>query len=271
MAAGGERVVQGWPRSVRGQGAPCRPTSFRPGEWRLAFVDGVTVFPKHLRSGLDVRLNTRVSAVEAAGDHWRVVDAEGQEITARDLVLAVPAPQALDLLSSWGDRTRGHEAIELLLREIGFVSTLTVLALYPAGGTAPEWDMWYPEDSAILQLISHDSSKRDRPARISLVLQALPAWSRRSWDARVADWSEAMLEEVGRLAGRWAAEPEEVRTHRWRFARIGSGGDLAGPMMVTLAGGRRIAFVGDGFHPGGGVQAAWRAGRELAQRILEER
>lgn len=271
VSAGGENVVEDWPRVVRGRGAPCRPTSFRPGEWRLAFADGVTLFPKHLGADLDVRLQTRVRTVESAEDHWRVVDDKERVVTARDLVLAVPPPQGLNLLNLHGERPRELASLEMLLREIGFVSTLTLLALYPTGGPLPDWEMCYPEDSAILQLISHDSSKRNRPERTVLVLQALPAWSRRKWEVKAADWSAAMLAEAGRLAGRWAAEPETVQIHRWRFARIGSGGDLARPMMVTQAGGRRLAFVGDGFHPGGGVQAAWRAGDELAQRILEER
>jgi hypothetical protein len=175
------------------------------------------------------------------------------------------------VLDSWRDAPRDLESLRALLREIGFVPALTVIALYPAGGPSPDWDMWYPEDSAVLQLISHDSGKRRRPARTALVIQALPAWSRKQWERPEAEWSAAMLGDVGRLAGSWAAKPETVQPHRWRFARVGSGGDLPGPMMVALPGGQRLGFAGDGFSPGGGVQAAWRSGRELAHRFLEGR
>jgi predicted NAD/FAD-dependent oxidoreductase len=267
-SVGAESVVAGWPRRVRGTGTPCQPSAFRAGDWRLAYTTGVTAFPKQLAAGLDIRLNSRLATIEPAANGWRVVDETGQEATAHDLVLTVPTPQALELLDSWHDAPREVEALRCVLREVGFVASLTVIALYPAGGPVPDWDMSYPEDSAILQLVSHDSSKRQRPVRTALVMQALPAWSREWWDRPATEWSAAMIEEAGRLAGSWAAEPETVQTHRWRFARIG-GGELSGPMMIKLPERRRLGLAGDGFSPGGGVQAAWRSGRELAQRLLE--
>jgi predicted NAD/FAD-dependent oxidoreductase len=269
--AGRDRVVAGWPRLVRGTGPPCQPGAFREGDWRLAYSNGVTAFPKSLATGVDVRLSSRVATVEPAAGRWRVVDERGGELTARDLVLAVPAPQALTLLGSWRRELRELESLRSLVREVGFVPALTVIALYPAGGPTPEWEMWYPEDSASLQLVSHDSSKRQRPDRTALVMQALPVWSRKQWERPEAEWRAAMLEEAGRLAGSWAARPETVETHRWRFARIGSGGDLSGPMLITLPEGCRLGVAGDGFSPGGGVQAAWRSGRQLALRLSEDR
>lgn len=269
-SAGSDDIVTGWPRRIRGTGTPCQPRAFREGDWRLAYTNGVTTFPKRLAAGLDVRLNSRVATVEPAAERWRVVDDGGQEITTRDLVLSIPTPQALELLDFRCDASRELQSLRFLLREIGFVPALTVIALYPKDGPAPDWDMFYPEDSVILQLVSHDSSKRRQPDRTVLVLQALPAWSRKQWERTETAWSAAMLEEASRLTGSWAVEPETVQTHRWRFARVGSGGDLWGPMMVALSGGQRLGLAGEGFSPTGGVQAAWRSGRELARRFLED-
>jgi predicted NAD/FAD-dependent oxidoreductase len=266
-ASGG--VIAGWPRRIRGTGSPCQPSALRAGEWRLACSKGMTVFPKHLATGLDIRLNWQVVSVEPEGSRWRIVAETGQEVMARDLALCVPPPQALELTASWSDAPREFESLRWLLGDVGFVSTLTVIALYPEGSPVPDWDMWYPEESGILQLVGHDSSKRLRNARTTLLLQAMPEWSSRRWERPRAEWSAAMLEEVGRLAGPWAAGPQTMQTHRWRFARIGSGGDLAGPVMIALPEGRRLGFAGDSFFPGGGVQAAWRSGLALAQRLLE--
>jgi predicted NAD/FAD-dependent oxidoreductase len=102
------------------------------------------------------------------------------------------------------------------------------------------------------------------------VLQALPGWSREQWDCPEVEWSAAMLEDAGRIAGAWITSPQIVQMHRWRYARVGGGGDLTGPMLVELPEGARLGLAGDGFSPGGGVQAAWRSGHELARRILEE-
>jgi predicted NAD/FAD-dependent oxidoreductase len=267
---GGDAVIRGWPRRVLGTGPPCQPSAFRPADWRLAYTGGVNTFPRQLAADLDVRLNCRVDLIESVADRWRVVDEAGREYTTGSLVLTLPTPQAMRLLEAELGASRELESARALLREIGFVASLTVIAFYQARGQLPDWDMWYPEDSSILQLVSHDSSKRQRTNRIALVLQALPAWSREQLERPEVEWSAAMIEDVGRLAGSWAAEPEMIQTHRWRFARIGSGGDLTGPMTVALPDGRRLGLAGDGFAPGGGVQAAWRSGRELARRLVEE-
>jgi predicted NAD/FAD-dependent oxidoreductase len=266
-SVGGEDVVAGWPRRVHGEGTPCQPSALREGGWRLAFRDGVSTFPGYLARELDIRLDVRQTALGLVAQGFELEDHTGRKHTARDLVLTVPTQQALELLDTLRDAPRELEPLRWLLHEVGFVACLTVIALFPATVALPDWDMWYPEDSAILHLVSHDSSKRRRPPRTALVLQALPAWSREHWDRPEAEWSKAMVEEAGRLAGAWAAGPETVHTHRWRFARIGGGGDLTGPMMITLPDGQRLGLAGDGFSPGGGVQAAWRSGRELAQRL----
>jgi predicted NAD/FAD-dependent oxidoreductase len=270
-SAAEDSLVPGWPREIYGSGTPCQPGALRKGDWRLAFANGVNAFPKRLASGLDLRLNARVIALDHAGKWWRVVDEHGEEIRVRDLVLTLPSPQALDLLAPRKDEPRELRSLRSLASEIGFVPSLTVLALYPAGTPVPEWEMWYPEDSTILQLISHDSSKRKRPDRTTLVLQALPGWSREQWERPEAEWLAAMLEDAGGIAGVWAASPETVQTHRWRYARIGGGGDLTGPMLVELPEGARLGLAGDGFFPGGGVQAAWRSGLDLARRMSKER
>lgn len=269
-STGGEGGVLDWPGRIRGDGTPCQPGAFREGDWRLAHTDGVNVFPEHLARGLDIRCNSRVAAIESAAGLWRAADQEGREVTAGDLVLTNPAPQVLDLLDSLKDVPCELGSIRSLLGEIGYVSTLTVIALYPDLAVVPEWDMWYPEDSPILQLLSHDSGKRRRPDVTALVLQALPAWSRRHLEVPEDEWAASMLVEAGRLAGSWAARPATVQAHRWRFARIGSGGDLSGPMLTTMPAGGRLGLAGEGFSPGGGVQAAWRSGCELARRLLEE-
>ncbi len=269
-SAAGDDIIAGWPRRIRGTGTPFQPSAFRDGDWRLTYTKGLTVFPKWLAAGLDVRLNSRVVSVGSTAERWRIVNEVGQELTARDLVLSIPTPQALELLNSCRDESSEFESLRLLLRETGFVSSLTVIALYPKNGPAPDWDMSFPADSDVIQGISHDSSKREQTDRTVLVLQALPAWSHGQWERPETEWSAAMLGEVSKVAGSWAAKPETVQTHRWRFARVASGGELAGPRMIALSGGRRLGLAGESFSPGGGMQAAWRSGRELARRFLED-
>ena len=157
-----------------------------------------------------------------------------------------------------------------MLRMMSTVPCLTMLAGYPQEAPAPPWDVSYPEDSPVLQLISHDSAKRARRRFHCLVYQARPRWSRDDLEEPPEAWGAEILKEAGRRLGPWAARPAWVQAHRWRYARLEAGNELAGPVLCELDGGVRLGLAGELFSPGGGVEAAWASGRRLARRILEK-
>jgi hypothetical protein len=259
-------AIPDWPVGVSGSGRPCQPEAFAPGERRLALAAGVSAFPKHLAEGLDVRLETEAAGLEAASRAVRVRTAPGEALEAGTVVLALAAEQADALLAAMPGAPPAVASARALLRMSRSQPCLALLALYPDGAPPPPWQARYPEESSVLQLLSHDSSKRGPAARLAMVHQALPAWSR----AHLEDpaWPEAMLAEAARLLGPWAANPVATHAHRWRYARSDRSAELAGPVLLSLPGGGRIGLCGERFAPGGGVEAAWRSGRMLAGRIL---
>jgi len=256
----------GWPAEVSGAGQPCQPEAFTAGERRLAFAEGVVAFPRHLAVGLDVRLEIEVTAVEPDGEGVRVRTARGEAHRAPAVVLAVAAEQSLALLSAMPAPTPDVAAARALLQLSRSQACLALLALYPDDAPRPAWQVCYPEDSRVLQLVSHDSSKRGTPARLALVLQGRPSWSR----AHLEDpgWPRALLDEAARLLGPWVAQPVATHAHRWSHARQDRSAELAGPLLLSLPGGGRVGLCGDRFAPGGGVEAAWRSGRMMAGRLL---
>jgi predicted NAD/FAD-dependent oxidoreductase len=259
-------VIPGWPAAVRGTGQPCQAEAFTPGELRLAFVEGVNAFPRQLAEGLEVRLETTVSALEPIPGGL-LLRLEGAEpLRAARVVLAVAAEQALRLLDTVPEPPPEVESARALLGLARSQACLVLLARYPDDVPQPSWQVCYPETSQVLQLLSNESSKRPGPGRLGLLLQARPAWSR----AHLEDpaWAAALLEEAGRLLGPWAARPATSHPHRWSFARTDRSAELAGPMLFALAGGGRLGICGDRFAPGGGVEGAWRSGRKLAERLL---
>ena len=68
----------------------------------------------------------------------------------------------------------------------------------------------------------------------------------------------------------WILKPLWTSSHRWRYARVDRGNELARPVLTRFSEGPRLGLAGDVFSPGGGVQAAWLSGSALAQRILNE-
>jgi renalase len=259
------RRVEGWPRTIEGTGRPCQPEAFRPGEQRVALADGVTAFPKHLAEGLPLRTGARVERLDLGGPVPGVVLEGGEELRARDVVLALAGEQALRLLDGAGDLPRTVASVRALLDTGASEPSLSICAAYPAGTVPPAWDAWYPEGSRVLQYLGHESSKRPEPPFVGLVLQAQPAWSRRHLDD--PEWPGALLAEAARLAGDWAARPTATHAHRWRFARVDQASELSGPVLVRLPSGGSVGICGDRFAPGGGVEAAWISGRELGRRL----
>jgi hypothetical protein len=277
-------ALPGWPSVILGGGRPCQPEAFAAGEQRLAFVDGVTAFPRHLARDLDVRTGARVTGLTAEGATIRLaIEGEGAEpIVARTVVLALAVEQSRALIAGAGSRAPGLATVSALLTMVASTPCLTLIAAYPDSVPAPAFHVSYPDDSRILQVISHDSSKRVAPAATVLVYQAHARWSREHLDPtgaapdRAASdvWARALLAEAARLLGPWAAEPTSFQAHRWRHARTDRSAELGAPILLHLPGdgapGPRLGFAGELFSPGGGVESAWMSGTRLARMILAE-
>ena len=263
--------LNGWPIVVSGNGTPCQPRAFLPGTHRLAHANGLSAFPKHLAVGLDVVLNTTVTGFDFGGDGSTVLAKQLDKsiaFTARDVVIALAGPQALALLNSL-PVSPGRESARALLAMLPSVPCATVIALYPRDVPLPRWDILYPETSEALLLVAHDSAKRKDPAHTALVLQARPTWSGKRLTTPESDWAPRLLAAAAEQIGPWVAQPTTWQAHLWRYARPNPDSELAGPLVMDLGRGRRVGLAGELFAPGGGVQAAWHSGGQLALRLLD--
>lgn len=268
LAAVPDAAVPGWPRIILGAGRPCQPEAFAPGERRLAFVRGVHAFPKHLAAGLDVRLDARVVSFAVEPDGILLHADDRNPIRARTVVMALAVEQTQQLLAASAFASPEMATARALLSMVRGQPCLSVIAGYPADVPAPAFHVCYPEDSRVLQVLAHDSTKRREPSFTAFVYQAHPRWSRE----RAGDegWPLALLAEAARILGPWAAEPRFFHSHRWRYARTDRGAEMAAPVLLRLGGGARLGLAGEVFAPGGGVEAAWISGRQLARKILAE-
>jgi renalase len=263
---------EGWPVLVKGSGTPCQPSAFAPGSERMAHALGVNAFAKHLAVGLDVMRETAATGLQLRDEGIAVLAKQRNAevtFTARAVVSALAGPQGLALLADPRLPVQ-VETVRALLSMMPSVPCATVIALYPADAPRPSWDIWYPEASAALLLLAHDSAKREGPVQLALVLQARPAWSAACMGQCPQAWGPRLLDEAGKLLGPWASRPAQWQAHMWRHARASSACELAAPLLVDLGRGRRLGVVGELFAQGGGVQAAWQSGRELAKHLLEE-
>jgi predicted NAD/FAD-dependent oxidoreductase len=189
----------------------------------------------------------------------------GDRLAAPRVAITLPCEQARALLDTAGDGSAELAAISRLLEMMGTLPCCTVLAGYPLDVEEPAFDLWYPEDSTTIQVISHDSAKRAAPRFRVLVIQAHARWSRTRMDQPEEGWARELLDEAGRIAGDWVRRPLWSQAHLWRYGRTESAGDLVAP--VLLPGG--VGLAGELFHAGGGAQAAYLSGRALAERLAD--
>ena len=265
LAAVPGTVLAGWPSSIVGSGSPCEPEAFAPNEQRLAFAEGVGAFPRGLAHGLDVRLAKRVIQLTVGAQSMVLRMDDGDTLAGATIVLALAAEQARSLLATVPSPAMGLRAATAILGMTRSHPCLSLIAMYPRSVTTPEWHASYPESSEVMQMASHDSTKRPSGSMLAMVYQGHPRWSRQHLGDK--EWPRLMLDEAGRLFGGWAATPRVTHEHQWTYARQDLSSELSGPMLIDLPGGVRLGLCGDRFAPGGGVEAAWLSGLLLGRRL----
>lgn len=262
--------ARSWPTRIDGRGLPCHPAAFTEGQCCIAFAEGLSAFPKHLARGLDIRLRTKVRSVEPEGTRWRAVAEDGAVFEGRHLVIALPVESVVALVAASPASAEVLRRIGGLLSLVGTVPCLTTIAGYPEQLPEPPWHVAYPEGCGVLQLISHDSSKRVDPRWRVLVLQARPGWSSTHRDSEPSTWSASMLEAAARRAGDWILRPSWVQAHRWRHARIDPGESLVAPLVVPCPPAGLLGVAGEAFDAAGGAEGAFLSGLALARALGAE-
>ena len=245
-------VVEGWER--RGLALPWTDTfhlgtadgllGTRLGPVRWAAPDGLRSLVEDLAEGLDVRHPYDVSAV---GPGAMV---EGREASA--VVLAMPDPQALDLLAESMVEER-----DVLVRDWE-----PVLALAAGWGQRcwPELDGVFMDESAVLTFVADDGRRRGDGAPVlvahsTVVLAGLhldePEGAR-----------DVMLEELRGVLG-IDRPPAWAFVKRWSLATPVAPHDE--PFLLTRSG---IGVCGDGWGGRPRIEAAWCSGTALGRALV---
>jgi renalase len=214
------------------------------GARRYAATRGLRSLVEDLAAGLDIKHPHDVEAVVAGP----AVDGE----SAVAVVLAMPDPQALDLLSD------GLPAELAVVQDSTWEPVLALAARWPHREW-PQLDGVFVNESPILTFVADDGSRRGDGAPL-LVAHADPVFSAGHMDDPQTA-APAMLAELEAVLGITAA-PEWVHVKRWGVAHPAGKRAEAfhlGPAMVGLA--------GDGWHGRPRVESAYLSGRALGDEL----
>jgi len=207
---------------------------------------------RRMAEGLSVDWESQVTRIGPGDGGWRLELAKGGSVDVDVAVVATPAEQASDLLSS--------AAPEIAARAGATPSApCWTLMLAFAEDVGVAQNGWRGDD--VIGWAARNSSKPGRTGPESWVVQASPAWSELHIEADPA-WVSAQLKaELMALIDHPLPPLVGQSCHRWRFAR--SGVDGSGALFDRKLG---IGACGD-WLIGPRVEAAWLSGKALAALI----
>ena len=214
---------------------------------------GMISLAAHLAIGVDVRAGIRVETLARDGGSWLLGDDRGEHVGRFDrVIVAVPAPQAVPLLSEVPELARVAAGVEM--------APCWAAMLVFADRPPMDFDGAFVADGPV-SWIARDGSKPGRPDAESWVVHAAPGWTRTHWDV---DRSEIPGVLRGLLAERFGPVPATTfeRAHRWGFALASE--PAPGVWFDRVAG---VGIAGD-WCVGGRVEGALTSGLDVAEQLL---
>lgn len=245
---------EGFSGLLADMGFACAPWADGADAPHLVGVPGMSSFPRAMAAGLDVRLAVEVTALRAGPSGW-VVEAGAQRFTARQVILTVPAPQAVRLL---GDIHPLHRP----LAAVSMAPCLTLMAAFPADSPKPFVSRVHKTDP--LAWIAQDSSKPGRDgALVTWVAQAGVDWSRAHLELDLEAIAREMLPLLADAIGVSPDAAVHCAAHRWRYARATE--VLGAPFLRSDD---QTLYVGGDWCLGARVEAAFCSGDAIARALL---
>lgn len=204
-----------------------------PATPRYVAADGITAVAKQLGAGLEIWRGQRVVAISSASKGWALtlesLAGDRQALSAKALVMAIPAPQALDLLQPLGSVLE----VDLLeaLAAVQFNPCITAIACFSEAERALfealPWAAVQCPPEAPVAWISQESSKGRNPDCPALVVQSSAAFAAAHLDETdLTSAGTALLDyaKMHLLSGLPAPQilPQVLQVHRWRYATVRS-------------------------------------------------
>jgi predicted NAD/FAD-dependent oxidoreductase len=221
---------------------------------------------RHVGAGVSARLGHAVHRLQRAAGGWLLVLDDGETAGPFDhVMLAMPPAQAAALLV-------GHN--DLWATEL---STVRMEACWTLMAVTDDhdwpWDAAVPGRGALAWVARNERApgRSPLPGLASWVAQATPAWTSAHLEDDAESVAEALRQALaGLLPAAAGVQWHHSAVHRWRYALPAAAAPDRRECWWDAH--RGLGVCGD-FLAGGGVEAAWRSGDELADTVaaaLEE-
>lgn len=222
---------------------------------RVVGQPGMSALARGLAVGLDIRLETPVSAVLETS-HGVQISAGPQTIEAEHLVITAPPAQTAELLGA--DHPLSRSARHVLM-----APCWTLMAAFAPDQPRPFISRRDEQDP--LEWIALNSSKPGRTGDACWIAQASPGWSAEHLEEDAEDSAPALLALLCERLGTDPGAATHVAAHRWRYARVLE--PLGQPYLRNEAG---TLYLGGDWCLDARVEAAWTSGTAIASALLKD-
>lgn len=249
---------------------------------------GMSAIARHLARDFhpdDSLLNHyRATRLERYDQGWRIGCEENKIVMAKRVAIAIPAPQAADLLEIC-DPTDLADTALASLRAVEYDPCLTVLAGYKGNREMDVLDPqgWMVKDvtGTSTDWIGLDSSKRslgddpddanvdptEGPTEAVIVIHSKPGFAQQYIDTGdLQPAASVLLRASARKYCSWIAQPDWFQIHRWRYAQVKTA--YAGTALVAapslVCGGDWCIETQRSIT---GLEAAYLSGQSMAEKI----
>ncbi len=237
---------------------PETPTGANPDPNRWRGNPTMSAIARHLAQGIDVHLETTITALYPEAHHWGVQTSAGKRVSAASVVLTTPVPQALAVIDAGGLPVASE--LRSRLGAIDYNRCLAVLAILegpsripPPGGVAPgnEPLAWITDN--VLKGIS---------AQPAITLHATPRFSLEHWDQDRSATGRTLLEAAAPWLG---SRVKSFQVHGWRYSQPTVTDEARCRVVATHP---FLVLAGDAFGIGG-VEGAALSGAAAAETLLK--
>lgn len=210
---------------------------------------GMSAIARHLAHDFhpdDSLLNHyKATSLERYDQGWRIGCEENKIVMAKKVAIAIPAPQAADLLTTCDPIDLADTALTSL-EAVEYDPCLTVLAGYrgyremealdPQGwmvkdvtGTSTDW---IGLDSSKRAFTNDTNDTNEDPTESIIVIHSKPGFAQQYIDnGDLQPAASVLLRASARKYCGWIAQPDWFQIHRWRYAQIKTA--YAGRVLVA--------------------------------------
>jgi renalase len=223
------------------------------------------------RAALRIHTSTRIASVDIdARGRFTVTDSEGQSAgDFSQLIIAIPAGQAADLIAASRLPTAERATLESGLREAAYRRCLSVTLGFDRSLIARPYYALLNTDRA--HAISWLGLEHAKPGHAPsgqgvLVVQMSGAYSTTRWDAAAPELSREVAALASALLGEDLTAPDWSDVQRWRYSQPEALAD-PGSLNSVIDG---LWFAGD-YLRGGRLHLAAETGHDAAQSAIRHR